>query len=124
MDNAFNPLGNTVAITAASTAPTGVQAGASSTAKAAFAGQYRIVNAGNVTVHLGVGESAAAAQSAAAAATSRVHRPRASRWCQVRSRSSASTSTPTSAARPPRTRRSTSRRATASESVRRHALSR
>lgn len=70
MDNAFNPLGNTVAITAASTAPTGVQAGASSTAKAAFAGQYRIVNAGNVTVHLGVGESAAAAQSAAAAATS------------------------------------------------------
>ena len=54
----------------ASTAPTGVQAGASSTAKAAFAGQYRIVNAGNVTVHLGVGESAAAAQSAAAAATS------------------------------------------------------
>lgn len=70
MDNAFRPLGNTVAITAASTAPTGVQAGASSTAKAAFAGQYRIVNAGSVTVHLGVGASAAAAAAAAVAATS------------------------------------------------------
>jgi len=70
MDNAFKPLGNTVAITAASTAPTGVQAGASSTAKAVFAGQYRIVNAGNVTVHLGVGVSAAAAAAAAVAATS------------------------------------------------------
>ena len=70
MDNAFKPLGNTVAITAASTAPTGVQAGASSTAKAAFAGQYRIVNAGNVTVHLGVGASAAEAQAAAVAAVS------------------------------------------------------
>lgn len=55
MDNAFKPLGNTVAITAASTAPTGVQAGASSTAKATFAGQYRIINAGSVTVHLGRG---------------------------------------------------------------------
>jgi hypothetical protein len=70
MDNAFKPLGNTVAITAASTAPTGVQAGASSTAKAVFAGQYRIVNAGSVTVHLGIGVSAAAAAAAAVAATS------------------------------------------------------
>lgn len=70
MDNAFKPLGNTVAITAAATAPTGVQAGASSTAKATFAGQYRIVNAGSVTVHLGVGASAAAAAAAAVAATS------------------------------------------------------
>lgn len=70
METAFKPLGNTVAITAASTAPTGVQASASSTAKTAFAGQYRIVNAGSVTVHLGVGASAAAAQAAAVAATS------------------------------------------------------
>lgn len=70
MDNAFKPLGNTVAITAAATAPTGVQAGASSTSTAKFAGQYRIVNAGSVTVHLGVGTSAAAAAAAAVAATS------------------------------------------------------
>jgi hypothetical protein len=70
MDNAFKPLGNTVAITAASTAPTGVQAGASSAARAAFAGQYRIINAGTVTVFLGVGVSAAAAAAAAVAATS------------------------------------------------------
>jgi hypothetical protein len=70
METAFTPLGNTVAITAASSAPTGVQASASSTAKAAFAGQYRIVNAGDVTVHLGVGASAAAAATAAAEATS------------------------------------------------------
>lgn len=70
METAFKPLGNTVAITAAATAPTGVQAGASSTARAAFAGQYRIINAGSVTVHLGVGASAAAAAAAAVAAVS------------------------------------------------------
>jgi hypothetical protein len=68
METAFKTLGNTVAITAASTAPTGVQASASSTSKAAFAGQYRIVNAGSVTVHLGVGATAAAAAANAVAA--------------------------------------------------------
>lgn len=70
VENAFKTLGNTVAITAASTAPDGVQASASSTGKAAFAGQYRIINAGTVTVHLGVGDSAASAKAAAADATS------------------------------------------------------
>jgi hypothetical protein len=70
METAFKPLGNTVAITAASSAPTGVQAGTSPSGASQFAGQYRVVNAGNVTVHLGVGASAAAAQSAAVAATS------------------------------------------------------
>ena len=70
MDNAFKPLGNTVAITAAASAPTGVQASASSSAKANFAGQYRVINAGTVTVFLGVGTSAAAAAAAAVAATS------------------------------------------------------
>lgn len=70
METAFKPLGNTVAITAASSAPTGVQAGASSTTRAAFAGQYRVINTGSVTVHLGVGASAVAAAAAAVAATS------------------------------------------------------
>ena len=70
MTDAFLPLGNTVAITAATSPPTGVTAAASSTARAVFAGQYRIVNAGAVVVHLGVGGTAAAAQTAAAEATS------------------------------------------------------
>jgi hypothetical protein len=47
-----------------------VQAGASSAAKVNFAGQYRIINGGTVTVFLGVGVSAAAAAAAAVAATS------------------------------------------------------
>lgn len=70
MQDAFKPLGNTVAITAASSAPTGVQASASSTSRAAFAGQYRVINAGNVTVHLGVAATDSGAATAAAAATS------------------------------------------------------
>jgi hypothetical protein len=69
MQNAFKALGNTVAITAASSPPAGVQAGTRSTF-AAFSGQYRIINTGSVIVHLGVGSNAAAAQSAAAAAVS------------------------------------------------------
>lgn len=47
MSDAFKPLGNTVAITAASSAPTGVQAGTSPAGRSAFAGQYRVINAGN-----------------------------------------------------------------------------
>lgn len=70
MCDAFKPLGNTVAITAALSAPTGVQAGTSPAGRSAFAGQYRVINAGSVTVHLGVGASAAAAAAAAVAATS------------------------------------------------------
>lgn len=65
---AFNPQGRTVAITAASSAPTGVQALVSGSAQPR--GQFRIVNTGNVTVHLGVGPTATAAQANAVAATS------------------------------------------------------
>jgi hypothetical protein len=63
---AFNPQGNTVVVAADSTAPTGVQAPAGTVNPR---GQYRVVNAGNVTVHLGVGATAAAAQANAVAAT-------------------------------------------------------
>ena len=65
---AFNPQGNTVVVAAAGTAPTGVQVSAGTNAS----GQYRIVNAGNVTVHLGVGATAAAAQANAVAAAAGV----------------------------------------------------
>lgn len=68
---AFVPMGNTAAITAASSAPTGVQAGIGA-GKAVTSGtcQYRIVNAGSDIVWLGVGASAAAAATAAADASS------------------------------------------------------
>ncbi len=70
MQSAFVPIGNTVAITAAATAPTGVQAGSAIDTGRIGPGQYRIVNAGAAIVHLGVGESGAAAAAAAVAATS------------------------------------------------------
>jgi hypothetical protein len=41
MDNAFKPLGNTVAVTAASTAPTGVQAICKATHTAAVIAAYK-----------------------------------------------------------------------------------
>lgn len=53
----FTPLGNTVTFTAANVAPTAVQ-GLSTTLGG---GQYRVVNAGNVTVFMGVGSNAALA---------------------------------------------------------------
>lgn len=52
--NAFTKMGNTVAFTAATTAPTAVQAASSSLG----GNQYRIINAGNVTVFLGYGSTA------------------------------------------------------------------
>lgn len=52
--NAFTKMGNTVAFTAATTAPTAVQAVSSSLG----GNQYRIINAGNVTVFLGYGSTA------------------------------------------------------------------
>lgn len=65
--NAFNQLGNTVTFLAATTAPTAVQAptntGLGST-------QYEILNAGLVTVFLGVGTTAALANTAAQVVTS------------------------------------------------------
>jgi hypothetical protein len=61
---AFSPLGTTVSFTAASTAPTSVQATSTSGQRSAF--QYRIVNEGKETVLLGVGVDDAAAIAAAA----------------------------------------------------------
>ena len=51
---AFTQLGNTVAFTAASTAPTPVQA----VSKTLGGNQYRIINPSTLTVFLGYGQSA------------------------------------------------------------------
>ena len=58
----FTPSGNTVVFTAATTAPTPVQA----LSNTIGGNQYRILNAGLVTVFLGLGASASAATSNAA----------------------------------------------------------
>lgn len=57
----FTPSGNTVVFTAATTAPAAVQAVSTTLG----GNQYRILNAGSVTVFMGVGVTAAAANSAA-----------------------------------------------------------
>ena len=49
--NAFTPLGNTVVFTAATSAPTPVQA----LSNTLGGNQYRIINSGNVVVFLGLG---------------------------------------------------------------------
>lgn len=68
---AFVPLGNTVAITAAATAPTGVQALVNATTPVTCGTcQYRVINSGTVTVFLGVGANATAAANNAAEAVS------------------------------------------------------
>jgi len=64
---AFNPLGSTVVIAAATIAPAGVQASLDSGASRPAGGQYRVINAGTNTVFLGVGPTAAAAQANAVA---------------------------------------------------------
>lgn len=64
--NAFTKLGNTVVFTAATTAPTPVQAPSTTLG----GNQYRIVNPGSVTVFLGYGATANAANSAATVVTS------------------------------------------------------
>lgn len=66
---AFNPQGNTVVVAADPTAPLGVQAPAGAVNPR---GQYRVVNPSAVTVHLGVGATAAAAQANAVAAAAGV----------------------------------------------------
>ena len=63
---AFTKLGNTVVFTAATTAPTAVQAVSTTLG----GNQYRIINAGTNTVFLGYGTTAAAANTAAAVVTS------------------------------------------------------
>jgi hypothetical protein len=64
---AFTPLGKTVVVAAAGTAPTGVQAPVSEKFDPQNAGQYRIINASTNTVFLGTGPTAALAQAAAVA---------------------------------------------------------
>lgn len=64
--NAFTKTGNTVTFTAATTAPTAVQAVSSTLG----GNQYRVINAGTVMVFLGYGDTAAAANSAATTVTS------------------------------------------------------
>jgi len=64
---AFSPLGKTVVVAAAGTAPAGVQAPVSEKFNPQNAGQYRFVNAGSNTVFLGTGASAAEATANAVA---------------------------------------------------------
>lgn len=64
--NAFTKTGNTVAFTANITAPTPVQCASTTLG----GNQYRIINAGSVTVFLGYGSTANAANTAAAVVTS------------------------------------------------------
>lgn len=64
--NAFTPLGNTVTFTAATTAPTPVQA----SSRTLGGNQYRILNAGTGTVFLGIGSTAAGATANAVSVTS------------------------------------------------------
>ena len=63
--NAFTKTGNTVVFTASSTPPTPVQV----TNTTIGGNQYRIINAGNVTVFLGYGTTAANATASAAEVT-------------------------------------------------------
>lgn len=63
---AFQKMGNTVAFTAATTAPTAVQAVSTTLG----GNQYRIINAGLVTVFLGYGTTADSANANAAVVTS------------------------------------------------------
>lgn len=64
---AFNPQGKTVVVAADAVAPVGVQAPVANGQTSS--GQFRIVNAGTSTVHLGIGPTASAAQANAVAAT-------------------------------------------------------
>ena len=65
VNSPFTPTGNTVVFTAAATAPTPVQAVSTTLG----GNQYRVLNAGSVTVFMGVGNTAATANSAAVAVT-------------------------------------------------------
>ena len=64
---AFAPLGETVVVPAAASAPTGVQALVSGRLDAQGTGQYRIINDSTYTVFLGVGTTAALATANAVA---------------------------------------------------------
>lgn len=64
--NAFTKTGNTVTFLAASTAPTAVQCASTTLG----GNQYRIINAGTVTVFLGYGTTASEASNNAVQVTS------------------------------------------------------
>jgi hypothetical protein len=60
---AFAPLGNTVVVAAAASAPTGIQAPVYEKFEPQNAGQFRFINNGATTVFLGTGSTAAEATS-------------------------------------------------------------
>ena len=64
---AFSPLGETIVVAAAGTAPAGIHAPVYQKYDPQYAGQYRFVNAGTNTVFLGTGASAAEATDNAVA---------------------------------------------------------
>jgi len=64
--NAFTPVGNTVTFTASTTAPAAVQVPSTTLG----GNQYRILNSGNVTVFMGIGNAAANAAANAVVVSS------------------------------------------------------
>jgi hypothetical protein len=64
---AFTPLGKTIAVAAAASAPTGIQAPVYAKFDPQNTGQYRFINSGSTTVFLGTGPTAALAQTASVA---------------------------------------------------------
>lgn len=64
---AFSPLGNTIAVAAAASAPAGIQAPVFTKFDPQNAGQYRFVNGGVTTVFIGTGATAAEAAANAVA---------------------------------------------------------
>lgn len=64
---AFTPLGKTIVVAAAASAPAGIQAPVYAKFDPQNAGQYRFINNGGTTVFLGTGASAAEATTNAVA---------------------------------------------------------
>jgi hypothetical protein len=64
---AFAPLGNTVVVAAAASAPTGIQAPVYAKFDPQNAGQFRFINAGTTNVFLSTGSTAAEATANAVA---------------------------------------------------------
>ena len=64
---AFTPLGKTIVVAAAASAPVGIQSPVYARFDPQNAGQYRFINAGTTTVFLGTGPSAAEATANAVA---------------------------------------------------------
>lgn len=64
---AFSPLGKTIVVASAASAPAGIQAPVYAKFDPQNVGQYRFINAGTTTVFLGTGPSAAEATANAVA---------------------------------------------------------